>query len=799
MGESIFTQVKAVVTPRMLCEHRGIPINREGKIHSPWHPPDTNPSLQVYDDNFCDYSDGKKRHDVIDYAATVDGVSPLQAAKNLAEEFNIEKSPDKEKKPRMSTWEWRLRNKYGDKLQAIYPYYSITDGKLCYVKLRFSKEGGGKVTPYGYVDEQGYFRFKLPEGKHAKDYDAVFGGIRAVRDAIARGQPVYYTEGEKDCQTVHSKISRAVVTCGSSGDWNKKVSSLFVGANLIILQDADQPGAELSQRIMKDLQGVVKTIRIIIPDQRKPGADISDYFQDHSPKDFFEELLREPEQAAGIQAVEPPKASKSDLVQKLIEMDAYHNYGTDDISSAKLFSDIFADVHRYNSTAKDWYFYNGKYWELDREGLRARRDAKALSKALTIYAVNCIPDTNEKTKEQYLKYTISWNYSRTRNTIIQDSRDLNFFRNEDLDKDIFALNVENGLLKFGLDGSMKFLPHSADDMCSKIAHVTYDKNARCKRWERFMQETMIGDNDKIRYQQKISGTCLTGDTSQEKMWMYYGSTSRNGKTTTLETLSLLLGSYATTIRPESLATKANPDSRNASPDIAKLSGIRLCITSEFPRRMNLDAGLLKSLTGNDRITARFLHQDEFEFYPQFKLICATNHLPICQDDSVFKSGRIQVVLFEKHFSEAEQDKHLKSELSKPESLSGILNWMIEGWKLFCAEGLEAPKSVADATKDYQDSNDKLQCFIDDTLAPAEGANISLKDLYAKYEDWCSQNGYRVENKQNFIGSLKNKGMAPVPRGMVNGKQTCNIIKNHCFIEDSESEFIQVDESEIPFS
>lgn len=306
-------------------------------------------------------------------------------------------------------------------------------------------------------------------------------------------------------------------------------------------------------------------------------------------------------------------------------------------------------------------------------------------------------------------------------------------------------------------------------------------------------EVMQGDKDKIHYLQKLFGTCLTGDVRLEKMWFLFGSTTRNGKSTMIERIADVLGDYSKTIRPETLAIKNNPDSRTASPDVAKLAGTRLCVCSEIPKRMPLDVGLLKTLTGRDTIVARFLHQDEFQFVPKFKMICNTNFLPVVSDNTIFKSDRVQVVSFDRHFEESEQDKTLKDKLSTKEALSGILNWMIEGWIAFCREGLEAPEAIKKSTTDYEASSDKLQNFINECLAEAEGKNISVKETYSRYEKWCSENGYHVENKQNFISDCKAKGIYK-ERGMVDGSQMRNIIKDYEFAEDG---FMEVD-GDTPF-
>lgn len=524
-----------------------------------------------------------------------------------------------------------------------------------------------------------------------------------------------------------------------------------------------------------------------------PKADISDYFAAGHSNEDFEKLIQttitdNESNPAPVMTV--PKGAP--LVRKLMELDAANKFPLTDIGSATLFSTVFENKHRYNVTAKDWFYYDGQRWILDREGLRARKSAKELSKALSIYAVNCLSDEDEKHKEQYLKYALTWTYSRTRNAIIQDSRDLNFISNEELDADDYVLNLQNCVLVFHEDKVEKH-EHSADLLLSKIANAEYRPEARCERWEQFLDEVMQGDKDKIHYLQKLFGTCLTGDVRLEKMWFLFGSTTRNGKSTMIERIADVLGDYSKTIRPETLAIKNNPDSRTASPDVAKLAGTRLCVCSEIPKRMPLDVGLLKTLTGRDTIVARFLHQDEFQFVPKFKMICNTNFLPVVSDNTIFKSDRVQVVSFDRHFEESEQDKTLKDKLSTKEALSGILNWMIEGWIAFCREGLEVPEAIKKSTTDYEASSDKLQNFINECLAEAEGKNISVKETYTRYEKWCGENGYHVENKQNFISDCKAKGIFK-ERGMVDGSQVRNIIKDYEFAEDG---FMEVD-GDIPF-
>jgi P4 family phage/plasmid primase-like protien len=382
--------------------------------------------------------------------------------------------------------------------------------------------------------------------------------------------------------------------------------------------------------------------------------------------------------------------------------------------------------------------------------------------------------------DKYLRYACGWNNNNVRPKIIRDARNLNFFSNEQLDTDDYILNCQNTALRLS-QGKVEIVPHGADLMLSQIAEVTYNPDAKCERWERFIDEVMQDDKTKVRYLQKLCGLCLTGDTSLEKMWFLYGNSTRNGKSTLCEVIAKMLGTYATNIKPETLAVKQNNDSRIASPDVAKLAGKRLVLCSEPPKKMLLNTEMLKTITGNDTITARFLHECEFSFKPKFKLLCNTNYLPLVSDNTVFKSERVQVIGFNRHFKPEEQDKTLKTKLSTKNALSGILNWCLQGWLMYCEEGLSEPDSIKATTGEYVSNSDKMQNFIDDCLIEIPSINTSIKECYRVYEEWCRENGYGSENKGNFITEIKAKGIYKAS-GTVGGRTVRNVIHGYGILD-----------------
>lgn len=480
----------------------------------------------------------------------------------------------------------------------------------------------------------------------------------------------------------------------------------------------------------------------------------------------------------------------NEVLKKLNELNAVERFPMNDRGSADLFATIFKNVSRYNPTKKDWMYYDKTRWTADTEGMRAKRNAKMLADVLVCYSVTAsLPDDK---RQSYIKYAAGMMNYRNRNVMITDAKDLNFFENTELDKDDFLINCRNCVLDLSED-QPKVLEHNADLLLSKICNASYNPAATCTLWEKTVNEIMQGDTAKIKYLQKMSGRFLTGDTSEEEFYIFFGATTRNGKSTITEILLYLLGDYATTISPESLAIKANKDSRTASPDIAKLAGTRLVVASEPPRRMLFDSSLVKTLTGRDTVSARFLHENEFQFKPKFKLILNSNYLPVISDKTVFSSNRVKVVPFERHFTEKEQNKHLKEQLQQ--EIDGILNWCIQGLSLYRKEGLEPPTAVQIATHEYSEDSDKIGKFISECLEKSD-ENLAAKDVYEKYSQWCNDCGLGVDGRTSFYEELKTKNLLS-KTGTVTGKTVKNVIKGYSFAEET---FHSVDRGlDAPFS
>ena len=200
------------------------------------------------------------------------------------------------------------------------------------------------------------------------------------------------------------------------------------------------------------------------------------------------------------------------------------------------------------------------------------------------------------------------------------------------------------------------------------------------------------------------------------------------------------------------------DGSSPSEDIARLAGVRMVSVGEIQQGSKLDASRIKTLTGGDTVTARFLGENSFEFTPRFKLLLHTNHLPQCSDLSVFDSGRALVLPFSRHFEEEEQDKGLKRLFREPENQSAILNWLIEGLREYLAHGLHAPAAVKAATAEYRRDSDKVARFMEERLRQGPGLEDRVTHIYAAYKLWCQANGQYAESSHQFRRKLLGMGM-----------------------------------------
>lgn len=303
------------------------------------------------------------------------------------------------------------------------------------------------------------------------------------------------------------------------------------------------------------------------------------------------------------------------------------------------------------------------------------------------------------------------------------------------------------------------------DMLTKAVAVGPASSAASpKLWLEFLDRIFDGDQEVIRFVQRLCGYALTGRTDEQKLFFLHGS-GANGKSVFLNTLVWLLSDYGKRAPAESfLMTSGEQHPTN----IALMQGARLVVGSELPKGKTWNDSVIKDLTGGDRMTARFMRGDFFEFDPQLTLMIAGNTKPNfgAVDDAMKR--RIVLIPFAVTIPPEERDGRLEERLQTegPE----ILRWFIQGAQDWASRGLAIPKTIRAASADYLEEEDTIGQFLSDCTVATVSGFVPNSDLRSRYEAWCVIEGEKEMGRKSFFKSIEERGFTSEKRtGGIRGK------------------------------
>lgn len=431
-----------------------------------------------------------------------------------------------------------------------------------------------------------------------------------------------------------------------------------------------------------------------------------------------------------------------------------------DLGNAEYFSRYYAGRVRHCAEMDKWLIWDGKRWNIDG------------SNQITVMAGKCVRSMydflskidDDAARKQLFKHAMKSEDANKLAAMIKLARGYMSVSVDTLDQDPWLLNSPSGIidLKTG-----ELLPHDPARNMTKMISATYDPAAMCPTFEKFIDSTFESNASVIGFMRRFLGYCLTGDTREQQFVIAWGSMGRNGKGTLLNLISDILQDYAKATPTDVLYAKKFDKPSN---DIARLAGARFVLASEGERGKRLDEPLVKKMTGQDILAARFLYKETFEFMPQFKLVMMTNEKPTASEDDAALWARIQLVPFNRRFDGENQDKHLKQKLRNPREVSGILNWLIKGCLEWQRTGLNPPEEVLHATREYRDENDKLKAWIEECCDVRPDGIAAPKDLYRNFQAWSLANG------EKFIMIFKNFNTALIKRGFERFTGAGNVLK-----------------------
>lgn len=441
-------------------------------------------------------------------------------------------------------------------------------------------------------------------------------------------------------------------------------------------------------------------------------------------------------------AIPFPRQYSRDELRKRLHDARPRPFALSDAGNGERFASLYAGRVRYVAAWSRWLIWSGVRWEKD-----DTRAIDQLAKNAARGVMNDLQTEDDPNRRKAIASHAIKSESEARlNAMLSRAASETSIAAAaaDFDLDPFKLNTLTGTIDLRTG---ELLDHDPADNITKLAPVEYDPAATCPTFDQFIYDITCGDRKLAVYLKRLLGMMLTGDITEQILPIFWGG-GRNGKSTLLDFMLYLLGDYAG-VAPDGLLTdKANSEHPT---EIAKLQGLRLVVASESEAGRKLRINLIKKLTGDARLTARFMRADYFDFDRTFKLVLMTNNRPRVPEDSLAIWRRLKLIPFDLQLTEAEQDTTLPARLR--DEAPGILATLVRACQDWQADGLAEPAIVRAVTQDYRQSEDMVGAFLSACCVLAEGAFTPSAKLREAFESYCDEVGERAIKGREFTAQL----------------------------------------------
>ncbi|KPF70251.1 hypothetical protein IP84_00320 [beta proteobacterium AAP99] len=590
---------------------------------------------------------------------------------------------------------------------------------------------GPATAKWDYFDAAGkliavVYRYDPPGGKKEfRPWDAKRRKMAPPEPRPLYNQPglatanhVVLVEGEKCAQALMaSGVVATTAMHGANAPVDKTDWSPLAGKSVLIWPDRDAPGWDYADRASQAiLHAGATTVAILMPPDDKPeGWDAADAIPEGFDVGGF---LAVGERMPVMRSVE--ETPSPDLLTGI-------DWTTEDgLSTA--FTRRYGEDWRYCALWGKWLVWTGVRWNPD-QVLYVSHLSRGICRNASLKADN-----------PRLKGKLASSATISSVEKIARSDPKHASTAEEWDADVWALNTPGGVVDLRT-GRMR--PHRRDDRMTKVTTATPlgNPDSACPTWRAFLMDVTGGDAELMAYLQLMVGYCLTGVTSEHALFFLYG-TGANGKSVFVNVLTTILGDYAANA-PMDTFMEARTDRHPT--DLAGLRGARFVSSIETEQGRRWNESKVKAITGGDKVSARFMRQDFFEYVPQFKLVIAGNHKPSIRNVDEAMKRRLHLIPFTVTIPPERRDGRLTEKLLKERD--GILAWAVDGCSRWQRQGLKPPASVVSATEEYFEAEDALGQWIEERCLLAKSHREGVSELFADWREWAERAG-------EYVGSVK---------------------------------------------
>lgn len=613
--------------------------------------------------------------------------------------------------PQRSNWRAYVESREKRKIEAVYNYVSC-NGRYAFTKIRLE----GKKLLYGILENE-RFSYGLPRNTPRKSLKAIYGSVQALNKAISEGKPIFIVEGEKDCDTL-TKQGYTAFTFGGVNDWQVDFAELVKGADVVILADNDEPGKAVADAILRDIQSVVKSAKIIIPMPDIPKADITDYFQAGHTKQEFEQMIN----TVTEKRWEDKQQEQTDLMQ-------FHLVAENGKITGVYHNAIFEYIKgRYNIFVCGGtpYIYDSGYYKVDMSGARLKSIIRQL-----IYP-------------QFIKSTTINNIYTL---FLQDIElEVSF---EELNKyPSYWICFQNGMY----DTKTKELrPHNPKYRAINQIPHKYEPNVKYEgtKTEEYLH-FICEEQDSREMLLQFIGYSLTKDVGQQKFLVLNGE-GGTGKSTVIRMIEALTGSSNV-----SNISLTDLQQRFAS---FGLMGKLLNSCADLEISALEDTSIIKKILGEDTLRAEQKGRDAISFKSYAKLIFSTNELPLVKSEKTNGFYRRLLVLTMNKVPLQKNPNLFQELLSEVDYLLQLSVQAVE--RMYQQGTITVSEASEKAVLQLRADSDTVEAFLQEFCVDDEKGRIERTELYNKYNAFCEDTDRQSLTKNNFYKSLRIKGYCEI--------------------------------------
>jgi putative DNA primase/helicase len=555
------------------------------------------------------------------------------------------------------------------------------------------------------------------------------------QSGMLNSDQVVLVEGEKCAQSlIDAGVCATTAMFGANAPVEKTDWSPLTGKAVIIWPDKDKPGWSYAENAAQAILMAKATSCVILypPEGKSDGWDCADAVAEGL--DVIDIVQSSPRMTMHLPDIGADNQSKS--ASGPGEGDPEPTVWGSDDALALSFTKRYQEDWRYVAAWGKWLIWDGQRW----------RSEDTLAASDLVRHVCRFASLKSRNPKLAAKLAASSTIGGVERLARSDRRHAG--TTDEWDADVWALNTPGGVVDLHTGGMRS---HQRSDRMTKIATAT--PRGQCPTWLRFLSDITNGDQELIDYLQVMVGYCLTGVTSEHALFFLYG-TGANGKSVFVNVISTILGDYAANA-PMDTFMETRGDRHPT--DLAGLRGARFVSSIETEQGRSWNESKVKAITGGDKVSARFMRQDFFEYFPQFKLIIAGNHKPSIRNVDEAMKRRLHLIPFTVTIPAAKRDGKLTEKLLMERD--AIMAWAVEGCMRWQATGLNPPASVVAATDEYFDEEDAIGEFIAAEAQVCAPAKVSVADVFARWQEWSSKRGEYVGTSRWLAQQLANRGFA----------------------------------------